>query len=154
MRLYDLTSDYAAIQEAAERGEDVAAIESKAAGLVYVLANLEADAGALETEAKRLAAKRKTAEREVERVREYIRTCMVTAGVTRIKGPTFTITLSDGKPKVVVHSLEAIKEAAPELVRRSVEESVDKAAVLERFTRDGECVPGTEIVATTTLRIS
>ncbi|HEX6239999.1 MAG TPA: siphovirus Gp157 family protein [Polyangiales bacterium] len=161
MKLYELTAEYAAIQEAAERGEDVGAalavlggaIEAKAEGLVHVLANLEADASALEAEAKRLQAKRKAAENQVERVRDYIRTCMLQAGVQRIKGPTFTITLAAGKERVEVESMDTLEANAPELVCRNVERAANKAEILARYKREGECIPGTRIVPTTTLTV-
>jgi uncharacterized protein YlxW (UPF0749 family) len=160
-RLYDLAAEYAAVQQAAEEGGDALAlldeiagdIEAKGAGIVRVLANLEADAEACGAESRRLSDKGKSASQQAERLRNYVRTCMLTAGVTKIKGPTFSITLSAGRDKVEVYDLEALEEAAPELVRTTEEKAADKTAILARYKNDGECLPGVRIEPTTTLRI-
>jgi hypothetical protein len=118
-----------------------------------VLANLEADAEACGQESRRLSEKGKSASQQAERLRNYVRTCMISAGITKIKGPTFSITLSAGRDKVEVFDLCALEQAAPELVRTTEEKAPDKAAILARYKQDGECLPGVRIEPTTTLRV-
>jgi Siphovirus Gp157 len=161
VKLYEMAAEYAAIQEAAERGDDVGealakledGLETKCVAIVHVLANLDADAEACGKEETRLAVKRKSAEHQVERLRSYIRTCMLAAGITKIKGPTVSITLSPGQDKVDVYDLGALEAAAPELVTTTTTRAADKRGVLARYKGDGECLPGTRIEPTTTLRV-
>lgn len=157
--LYRLTANYAALLAAAEAGEDITAalaalddaIEAKAIGIVKVLATLEADGVAAGTEEARLAKRRKAAENAVERLREYIKQCMQAAGIVRVKTAAFSITLSDGKPRVEVHDLAKLP---PELTRVVPETRVpDKAAILDEYTRDGVIPPGCDIVQTKALRV-
>lgn len=156
--LYTLTGQYARLQELAEAGEDVSAeldqlhdaIDAKGAALCAVIANLEADAAAYGAEEDRLGARRKAAENQVERLRTYIRTHMQAAGIERIKGPHFTITLSPGQERVVI--TDASKLPA-EFVRTKTTSEPDKKALLAAYKSTGEVPSGVEIHETTTLRI-
>ena len=160
-KLYELTAEYAAIQQAAEEGADVGAllatladsIEAKGAGIARVLANLEADVIAFRAEEGRLGAKRSAREAEIKRLREYVKACMEAAKLTGVKGGTFAIAVYPGQPKVEVDDLEALKAAAPELVVSKTTEAPDKRGILARYEQDGECLPGVRIEPTTTLRI-
>lgn len=161
MNLYELTAGYADIMKAAEEGEDVSAllttledsIEAKGAGIARVLANLEADAEAFGAEEKRLGAKRKAREAQIEHLRGYVKACLTQAQLTSIRGGSFSITIAAGKERVEVDDMAALEAAAPELVRTSVAKAADKTAVLARYKQQGECLPGVRIEPTTTLRI-
>jgi septal ring factor EnvC (AmiA/AmiB activator) len=105
MRLFDLTGAYAALVERIEAGEEVDeqllatlsdAIEHKSAAIVHVLRDLELDIDKVDEELRRLAARKKTASANRERLREYVRACMTDAGVSKLKAATFSISLSDG----------------------------------------------------------
>lgn len=169
MRLYDLTTEYQALLEIAERdgGNEPDAdhglelsdaltklegdIETKAAGIAKVLANLDADAAAYGAEERRLAARRKTAEGNAERLRSYLRACMQQLGACSIKGATFSITLSPGPDKVEVDDMAAL--AGTEFLRTKTVVEPDKHAILAAYKQHGEMVPGTRIVPTTRLVI-
>lgn len=156
MKLYELTGAYAALQAAAEEGEDVSAqlaelddaLEVKGARLAGLLRGLRLEAEAYKAEEDRLAERRKTLERNVERIREYVRASMITANLRQIKAGTFSITLSDGPPKVNVTDISLVPDAYIH-----VKYEVDKRGVLLAYKQDGELIPGTEIESGTTLRI-
>lgn len=156
--LYALTGAYQRLQELAEAGEDVSAeldqlhdaIDAKGAALCKVIANLEADAAAYAAEEERLGARKRTAEAQVKRLREYIRCHMQQAGITKIKGPQFTITLSDGQERVVVTDESKLP---PEYVRTKTTSEPDKKAIMAAYKADGTLPSGVEIHETTTLRI-
>lgn len=158
MKLYELTAEFEALMHRSDEGEEVEAalaslqgsIEHKAGGIVRVLANLEALSGALGTEEKRLSRRRKSAEAQVERLREYVRTCMTTAGINRIECGAFSITLSPGQERVEIVDLEQVPA---DKVRVSTTRAADKRAILDEYKRDGVVPPGVEIHETTTLRI-
>lgn len=157
--LYSLAAQYQQLLDRAESGEDVTdaldalddALEAKAGGIVRVLAQLEADAEAAEKEARRLLARAKARTYAALRLRDYVKTCMQTAGVSRVKGPLFSLTLSAGQPRVEVHDLDALP---PELVRVVPEQrAADKIAIARLHRETGEIPPGCEIVATTKLTV-
>lgn len=158
MRLYELTAEFDALMQRSEEGEDVESalatlqgdIEYKAGGVVRVLRNLEADAEAYGAEEKRLSARRKTAEAQIERLREYMRSCMASAGITRIKCGSFSVTLSPGQKRVVIVNLD---EVEPQYIREKTTRDADKRALLALHEETGEIPAGCEIQETTTLRI-
>jgi hypothetical protein len=147
--LYELTGAYAELQARAEDGDDVCAalaelddaIEVKAERVAAVLRGLTADQDVLKVEEKRLAARRKAVEANEERLRAYIRDCMVSAGIKRIKCTAFTLSISEREQLVV--SDEALVPA--EFKRVVTETKVDRAALGEAYKRDGELVPGTDV---------
>lgn len=156
MRLYELVGAYAEIQSIVESGEDCTellaqvsdALEQKAVAIGHVLRNSEADSDALAAEIKRLQGKKSAIDNNRERLREYIKRAMSESGILRVKAPTFAITLSDGP-----ESVEVVDEAAiPEEFLR-VKREPNKAAILESYKRDGECVAGTRVVRNKRLAI-
>lgn len=150
-RLYELTGAWADLQEAAENGEDVGdalaaigdAIEVKGERCFAILRNLDSDAAVLRAEEDRIAARRRSLEGQAKRLREYVRDSMDAAGVRRIKGPTATLTVSDGPESVEVDDVGAVP---PEYVTRTVTTKANKAKIKSAYKADGECVPGTRIV--------
>lgn len=160
MRLYDLAPEYARLVADLDSDEcnglDVEgrlaalseAIEEKAAHLCHVIADLDAEGETLRAEEKRLAARRQARENRAESLRDYLRTGMDTAGITKVKSATHTITVSDGPQKCVVYD-EALVPA--QFTRTKVE--IDKRAILDAFKNDGEVVPGTGVERSRALRI-
>lgn len=154
--LYVLTGQFADVQARAEAGEDVSdalvaltgAVEDKAAAIVRVLRDLELDSDKVREEQQRLAARRKTIDANVARLKEYLRTNMDVCGIQRVKAATFTITLSDGQDSVVIEDEAAI----PDTYMR-VKREPNKAAILDAYVQTGECVPGTRIERGTRLVI-
>jgi phage host-nuclease inhibitor protein Gam len=154
--LYALSGQYLAVQERAEAGEDVADllealhgdIEHKAAALVRLARDLELDSDKVAEEQRRLAARKKAIDNNVERLREYLRTNMLATGIHRVKAATFSIALSDGPERVDVVDETLVPEA---FVRTKRE--VDKAKVLAAYKAHGELVAGTSITRGTRLVI-
>lgn len=158
--LYALTGAYLQLLERAENGEDIGealaqlddAIQAKAVNLVKLMATLEADALAAGVEEARLQQRRKARENHVERLREYLKSCMEAAGIRSVKTPLFSITLSNGKPRVVITDAGKVP---PELMRhpKPPPAEPDKVAILKLHQETGETIPGCDIVATTQLRV-
>lgn len=159
--LYELAAEYQAVLECAENGEDVVAaldrvtteIEAKAVNVCRIIAQFDADAQAAGREAMRLSQRRAVAENNADRLRQYLKDCMGAAGIGKIKSPQFSITLSPGQDRVEVVNLEALRAAAPELVRTKTTSEADKPAILRRRNETGEIPPGVEFIPTTTLRV-
>lgn len=158
--LYALTGRYAELLELAEQGEDVGdalaalddAVQAKALGVVHVLAQLEAHATAAGAEAERLAARARTFTANAERLRQYIKDCMAAANIRSVKSPLFSITLANGKPRVVI--TDASKVPAEFKRQPKVPEpEPDKVAILKLHQETGETIPGCDIVPTTKLLV-
>ena len=69
-------------------------IQDKAEGIVHIIRQLEADAAAAKAEKQRLATKQSTAENGAKRLREALKEAMSVTGITKIKKPTCSVTLS------------------------------------------------------------
>lgn len=146
-KLYELTGEWATLQARVEDGEDVSAelatlsdsLELKAERIAAVLRNLRSDQEALRAEEKRLADRRRSIENNEERLREHIKTCMEMAGISRIKCPAFTLSLS-ARERVVIDDETKL---SPECLRTKVEP--DKSAIQAAYKRDGEIVAGASI---------
>lgn len=157
--LYSLTGDYAELQRRAEDGEDVSgalaaiddALEVKAERIAAVLRGLVADQETLAAEIVRLGARKRSLENAEERLRTYVRDCMVAANITRIKSPKFTLHLAPSE-SVVVEDIDAVP---PEYLHtpKPVEKAVAKKVVLDAHKKLGEIVPGCRVVVTKNLVI-
>lgn len=149
MKLYELTEEYARVQQMAEDGEnldDVLAmlgdqLEDKADRCMVVLKNLEADAAIARAEADRLTDIAKSRSSQVRHLRAYVLTCMDAAGVHRIKGPRFTVTAKDGPEGVTVDDASQV----PDEYLKPPKREADKTAIKKAFQQNGECVPGTHV---------
>ena len=147
--LYRLTGAWAELQRRAEDGEDVTAdlaaitdaIEVKAERCAAVLRWLQSDQDTLKAEEERLRARRKALEANEERLREHIKSCMLAAGLKRVKSALFTLSLSE-RASLQVLDAEAVP---PEYVRIKITKSVDTKAALDAHNQHGECVPGTAV---------
>jgi hypothetical protein len=152
MRLYELTGKWAELQALAEDGEDVSArlaevddeLQVKAERVGALLRSWSADQEALAAEEKRLAARRRALENNEERLREYIRQCMLAAGITRVKAPGFTLTLSE-RDQLVVDDESAVP-ADYKTERVEVKTYLDRKRIMDAFKEHGECVAGTRVV--------
>lgn len=99
MRLYELTNDYITFLDLIENEdipEDVmrdtleamqGEIEVKADSIACILKSLEAEANAIREEEKRLAERRKKKERAYERLKDYLTTYLLAAGIGEVETP-------------------------------------------------------------------
>jgi DNA repair ATPase RecN len=161
--LYQLMDQYEALQGLLEEegsspeqvsalldqiDEAQGALSGKVDAICRVLKNLEAQAGALESEEKRLAARRKARESSIKDLRQWVKVSMTVLDVKQIKTDLFTVQLTEGKPSVLITDEKAVPD---EYVK--VKREPDKTAIMKAFKSDGLVVPGTDILRSTTLRI-
>lgn len=129
------------------------ALEEKAQRVAYAPKILEAEADAIEAAATEMMARAEAKRKRAEHVREYLKTCMEVAGVTLIECPQFAIRVKKNPPKVDVWDEKQI----PAKFWRMPEPKppvkvVDKAAIKEAIKR-GEEVPGAQLDSGTRLEI-
>lgn len=114
MTLYELTAEYQQLLDLAEDPdipEEALAdslealgmdIEDKADGYAKVIAQLNADASALKAEIDRLTARKRTIERNVDRMKDSLKTAMILTGKTKFKTDLFSFGIQKNPPKVVI----------------------------------------------------
>lgn len=143
-------------QDDAQAIEDTISAESyplevKAQNVAYAVKNLEATAEAIKAAEKEMAERRKTIEKRAESLREYAKTCMEIAGVSKIDCPHFALTIKKNpaavdifEPALIPASLMKIPEPPPP--------SPDKAAI-KAAIQAGQEIPGAQLAQGTRLEI-
>lgn len=164
--LYEVAGRYATLQELAfdfacdnggEIPPDVAAVLSqsedelnaKLDACCRVVANLSSASDACEHEAARLAAKARRLKEQCDRLKDYIKYNMETAGIQKVKpSPHFGLRICKSPPSVVVDPGIQLPRGFIKVV-----ESADKAAIKDAL-QQGLSVPGCQLITTNThLRI-
>lgn len=126
-------------------------LEIKAQNVAYAIRNLEASAVAIKEAEAQMAERRKRIEKRAEQIREYLKTCMEVAGVSKIECPHFQLAICKNpaalelfEPSLVPASYLKTPEPPPPVI--------DKAAVKEAI-KAGVEVPGAHLVQGTRLQI-
>ena len=126
MKLYELTAGWNRLREILETATDPDEIESfqaaaaeiaesiqdKAENIAVFVKELQADAEALKAEEKALRERRTAVENKAERLTEYLKWELRTAGIDRVDGARARVALRKNPPRVVVRSLEALRTVA------------------------------------------
>ena len=148
MHLYELTSAYAALQDAEDADAFTQALEDlgdeitvKALGIAAVVRNLEAEAEATRAEANRLYERSNAAKNRRDGLKDYLLRCLDEAGMAQVKDARFTVAVRPSPPSVDVLDMAAL----PERYLRYKGPEPDRSAIREDLLA-GEDVPGAELV--------
>ncbi len=147
MKLYELTNEWNELQSMdlpVEAMTDTLesmelAIADKAQNIAHVNANFEAQAGAINTEIKRLQAMKKVVTNKQTALKDYLRHNMEACDIKKLECDLFTITLRKPSDVVVIDDAESIPRDYYKVV-----ESVDKALV-KKALKDGVDVSGAHL---------
>lgn len=153
--LYDITAEYAAIRDAllddpdldlAARFEALAdRLEQKVERIVGLIRSLEAEEEEAAVIAKRIAAWKKARTLSGERLREFLRSGLLMAQVKQVKGPGFTISITEPTAKsarlIIDPALLPDRFKREEVICRDI---VDEGAVRLALER-GEEIPGARL---------
>jgi len=158
MRLYELTNEWLRLRSLDEdeetTAEDLALVQAdilqKAQNVGAVLAEMSRTADAIRAEEKRLASKRKAIENRHEYLFEYVKAQMLVMGLEELRGPNFSWKFAKGETKSVVVTDETLIPDEFFRLRREV----DKSAIHKASDELGECVPGTAMKVSRSLRIT
>ena len=149
-KLYELAGQYLALAELADDPElppGVLAdsleglegeIEAKAQALLQVVAGMDGDTGAIDTEIKRLQLRKSVIQNRADSLRAYLQFNMEQTGISKISCPLFQITLAKGRPMVVVTNESLIPGA---FTNTTTTVRPVKSLILAAL-KDGEDVPG------------
>jgi hypothetical protein len=161
--LYTIAAEHRAMVEALINSQDDAqaiadtidaesyTLEVKAQQVAYAPRILEAEADAIEAAAKEMLARAKSKRNRADAIREYLKTCLEVAGVSKIECPHFAITIQKNPPSVDVFEpslvpAEFMRQAAPP------PPTIDKTAIKEAI-KAGREVPGAMLQQATRLVI-
>lgn len=123
----------------------------KAQNTAYAIKNLEATAEAIKAAEKEMADRRKAIEKRASNLREYVKTCMEIAQMSKIECPHFALTIKKNPSGVEIFEQSLV----PVKFLRTPEPpppSIDKNAVAEAI-KAGEDVPGAMLTQGTRLDI-
>lgn len=156
MNLYELSSNYRAIQEMDLDEETlrdtldsiIGEAEPKAENIVKWIRNLKGENTAIKEEETRLKNKRITNENKIKALSLYLEDFLKTSGLTRIKTELFTISLQNNPPSVEVYDATLIP---PKYLIEQLP-VVDKQ-IIKELLKQGKEIPGATLKQTEGLRI-
>ena len=148
--LYEMTADMLEIQRLADEGVPMEQLQdtvdilsgdfnAKVDACLQVVANLQAEADMLKAEIDKMAERKKSSESSVERLKQYVKKCMSSAGIDKAGGLKMA-TLT--KPRKVVQIGDE-SVLPPQFV--AMVPKIDKRAI-EAALKGGELVSGAELV--------
>ncbi|WP_332847584.1 siphovirus Gp157 family protein [Pseudomonas lactucae] len=112
--------------------------QEKGKAIAMITLNIDGDLEAIQSQIDRLTERKRIITNRKEGLKEYLRTNMDAAGITKITHPLFTITCGKGKPIVVIDDEKAIPD---DFVNVKVISAPDKAAIAKAL-KGGQEVPG------------
>ena len=112
--------------------------QEKGKAIAMITLNIDGDLEAIQSQIDRLTERKRLINNRKESLKEYLRSNMDAAGITKITHPLFTITCGKGKPIVVIDDEKAIPD---DFVNVKVTSAPDKAAIAKAL-KDGQEVPG------------
>lgn len=147
--LMDTQTDAQAIADTLE-GEAYP-LEVKAQNVAYAVKNLEATAAAIKAAEQEMAERRKAIEKRAESLKEYAKTCMEVAGISKIDCPHFALTIKKNPAAVDIFEpglIPASLMKTPEPPPATPDKTAIKAAI-----QAGQDVPGAQLAQGTRLEI-
>ena len=159
MNLYEIAGQYRAVLEMEPENDDELAAQMnaldelegeltvKADNIVRYMRNLSSEADALKAEEDKLYQKRKAIENKHDRLKAYLASQLMMAGLSELKAGIFKLRFQPTTPAISIIDEGAIPEKFW-IVKREVSKSSIKDAI-----KAGEEVPGIEIQRGETLVI-
>lgn len=154
--LYEVAQDYRRMVEALmNTQEDAQAIadtieaesyplEIKAQNVAYAIRNLEASAAAIKEAEAQMAARRKAIENRAGHIKEYIKTCLEIANVSKVACPHFVIAIQNNPPSVDV--FEPALVPAEFMTQPETPPAVPNKKAIAEAIKAGREVPGALLV--------
>ena len=166
MKLYEIAADYQSFMEAVENGEIpdeyiadtlesiTATLEEKADNIVCIIKNMTAEAEAIKAEERNLAERRKTKERQIERLKKYLSDTLIKSGYTKIETARNKISFRNSKSVTIDNERYFIQWAMinnDEFLSYK-EPTINKTAIKEAISSGAE-IPGAHIESKQNIQI-
>lgn len=159
MKLFELTSQYQRVLAMVDEEADMDVIRDtlvsiegfitdKAESIAKLIKSIDADIEAIQAEEKRLYDRRKALENRRNSIKEYLETQLISAGIDKVKGTLFTISIQNNPPSVNIQDDATV----PEKYYIPQPPKLDKRALIEDL-KAGAQYEGIELVQTKGVRI-
>lgn len=159
MKLFELTEQYQKLLSMVDDECDIQAIQDtlegiegmiadKAESIAKLIKSIEADEQAIKAEEDRLKARREALKNRRESIKEYLQNQLISAGIDKLKGTMFTVSIQNNPPSVQI--AEGAK--VPEKYLIPQEAKVDKRTLLDDL-KAGAVYEGIEMIQTKGVRI-
>ena len=159
MKLFELTEQYQKLLSMTDDECDIQAIQDtlegiegmiadKAESIAKLIKSIEADEQAIKAEEKRLYDRRKALENRRNSIKEYLETQLISAGIDKVKGTLFTISIQNNPLSVNIQDDATV----PEKYYIPQPPKVDKRALLDDL-KAGAVYEGIEMIQTKGVRI-
>lgn len=161
MRLYDLTDNYNRVIELLESTDDREALQDtldsleeafddKVESIVKLMRSKITEHNAVKEEGDRISARVAKMVKEIDWLENYVESQMIATGREKVKSTLFDIKLGLCPPAVHVLNESDIPQIY--FVTKPAVTTLDKRVLLEKL-KNGESIPGAEIIQRKTLRI-
>ena len=161
--LYELIGiyeDFSRMYNQAETDEEMLEAESlliesesnlveKIENISRLIKNFEAERDSFKKEADRLNSKAKSFDNKVKNLKRYLEDSLTHAGVDKVKGDMFTVSLQNNPLSLSVSDLSNI----PDEFIRTPEPTVNKRELLSYIKETGEVFEGVKLEQTSSIRI-
>lgn len=124
-------------------------LAEKAENIARLIKNFESERESFKKESDRLAAKAKSFENKVTNLKRYLQDNLEVAGVDKVKGQLFTVSLQNNPISLDLSSEQHI----PMEFKRTPEPVVNKRELLKHIQQTGEIFDGVEVKRTRSIRI-
>ena len=163
LSLYNITNKFVDLMSKAENeelteeeynelGEELALeLQKKSTNIIGYIQNTDSLINAIKDEEVRLESMRKTAEKRIEKFKQYVKENMDRLGINKIDTAIGSMTIAKNPISVEIENEEEIPE---EFINTVVTKKVDKTKIKNYFKDTGELVRGVRIITDkTSLRI-
>ena len=124
-------------------------LAEKAENIAKWIKNLEAERDVFKQEAVRLSEKSRSFDNKVSNLKRYLQDNLEVAGIDKVKGELFTVSLQNNAMSLDVNSIDHI----PAEFKRTPEPVVNKRELLKYIKKTGEIFDGVEVKQTKSIRI-
>ena len=146
-RLYEMLQEEQIDEQTFADTLEAMGTEEKVEGYCQVIKQLQADVDMFKAEADRLAARKKTIENSIQRMKNTLINYLITTGQKKVEAGTFTASLSSSSSVNVIDF-----DKIPSEYLKPQPAEVDKKAIADAI-KGGAVVPGAEIVSKDGIRI-
>ena len=161
--LYELTADFKEAEylyNNAESHEEMLEAEKylveaevglaeKSENIARLIKNFEAERDVFKKESVRLSEKSRSFDNKVSSLKRYLQDNLEVAGIDKVKGELFTVSLQNNAMSLEIDSIDRI----PAEFKRTPEPVVNKRELLRHIKDTGELFEGVEVKRTRSVRI-
>lgn len=162
MKLYELTNEYEHLFETLNNIDDITNdvientliplkqdIKSKSINVASYIMNLEYEINAMDDYIEKMENKRKSRQKKIDAIKNYLRMNMEKTGINKIESPEFTISLGSEDTKTVIYDSSIL----PIKFCRRVEKFEPDKNLIKHAIENGNIIDGARLIKTRRLTI-